>query len=71
MHPKDPIPDAQKTDINPPLEMPSQQLHSRIHRWNQQTHEKKFQTIKIKPPVPAETTTSPQNTQKQNLVILQ
>ena len=52
--------------------MPSQQLHNWIHRWNQQVPERKeFQTIEIKPPVPSETTTSPQNTQKQNLKILQ
>ena len=32
---------------------------------------KEFQTIEIKPPVPSETTTSPQIIQKQNLKILQ
>ena len=42
--------------------MPSQQLHS----WK-----KEFQTIGIKPPVPSETITSPQNIQKQNLKISQ
>ena len=36
MHPKDPIPDTRK-----PLEVPSQQLHSWIHRWNQQVPERK------------------------------
>ena len=56
---------------NLPLEMPNQQLHSWIHRWNQQVPERKFQTIEIKPPVPSETTTSPQNIQKQNFKILQ
>ena len=45
---------------NLPLEMPSQQLHSYIHRWNQQVPEWKFLTIDIKPPVRSETTTSPQ-----------
>ena len=68
MHPKDPIPDAPKNWHNLPLEMPNQQLHSWIHRWNQQVPERKeFQTIDIKPPEPSETITSPQNTQKQNL----
>ena len=41
MHPKDPIPDAQKTDIIYPLEMPSQQLHNWTHRRNQQVSERK------------------------------
>ena len=45
--------------------MPSQELYSWIHRWNQQVPERK--SIEIKPPVPSETTTSPQNIQKQNL----
>ena len=31
---------------------------------------KEFQTTEIKPPVPSEITTSPQNAQKQNLKIL-
>ena len=51
--------------------MPSQQLHSWICRWNTGPLKKEFQTIEIKPLVPLETTTSPQNTQMQNLKILQ
>ena len=70
MHPKDPIPDAQKTDII---------YHSKctankcIAEYIDETNRslKDFQTIEIKPPVPSKTTTSPQNTQKQNLKISQ
>ena len=53
---------------NLPLEILIPQLHSQIHRWYQQVPERKeSQTIEIKPPVPSETITSPQNTLKQNL----
>ena len=60
-HPKDQIPDAQQNWYILPLEMPSQQLYSWIHR-----QKKESQTTEIKPPVPSETTPSPQNIQKQN-----
>ena len=66
MHPKYPIPDAQKTDI--------------IYHWKCSAHNctvacigetnrslRELQTIEIKPPVPSETTISLQITQKQNL----
>ena len=55
MHSKDPIPDAQKTDIIYHWKCP-------VNKWK-----KEFQTIEIKPPVPPETT-SPQNTQIQNFL---
>ena len=70
MCPKDPITDTQKTDI--------------IYHWKCSAHNctaeyigeanrslKEFQATEIKPPVPSETTRSPQNTQKQNLKISQ
>ena len=70
MHPKDPISDAQKTDIIYHWKCPANNCTAEyIGETNMSL--KEFQTIEIKPPVPSETTTSPQNTQKQNLKILQ
>ena len=72
MHPKDPIPDAQKTDIIYHWKCPANNCTAEyIDETNRSLKKKEFQTIEIKPPVPSETTTSPQNTQKQNLKILQ
>ena len=41
MHPKYPIPVAQKTDIIYHWKCPAKQLHSWIHRWNQEVPERK------------------------------
>ena len=70
MHPKDPIPDAQKTDIIYHWKCPADNCTAEyICETNRSL--KEFQITEIKPPVPSETTTSPQNTQKQNFKILQ
>ena len=63
MHPKHPIPDAQKTDIIYHWKCPAYNcIAEYIGPWKEES-----QTIEIKPTVPSETTTSQQNTQKQNL----
>ena len=69
MHPKHPIPDARKTDIIYHWKCPANNCTA---EYIGETHRslKEFQTTEIKPQVPSETTTSPQNTQKQNLKIL-
>ena len=66
MHPKDPIPDAHKTDIIYHWKCPATNCTAEyIGETNRSLPWKKeFQTIEIKPPVPSETTTSPQNIQK-------
>ena len=71
MHPKDPIPDSQKTDIIYPWKCPADNCTSEYISETNRSLKKEFQTTKIKPPVPSEITTSPQNTQIQNLKILQ
>ena len=71
MHPKDPIPDAHKTDIIYHWKPANNCTAKYIVEIKRFLKKKEFQTIDIKPPVPSETTTSPQNTQKQNLKILQ
>ena len=68
--PKGPIQDAQKTDIIYHWKCPANNYPAEyIVETNRSL--KEFQTTAIKPPAPSETTTSPQNTQKQNLKILQ
>ena len=71
MHPKDPIPDAQKTDIICHWKCPANNCTAEYIGETNRSLKKEFQTMEIKPPVPSETTPSPQNTQKQNLKILQ
>ena len=94
MHPKDPIPDAQKTDIIYHWKCPvnnctaecigetnrslkerisdhRNQTTSAIRNHHISTKHPKADLTEIKLPVPSETITSPQNTQKQNLKILQ
>ena len=65
MHPKDPIPDTEKTDIICYLKCPA---HTCTGKYIGPS-KKEFQTIEIKPALPPETTTSLQNTQKYNLQI--
>ena len=69
MHPKDPIPDAQKSDIIYHWKCPANNCTTEY--IGETNRSKEFQTTEIKPPVPSEITTSLQNTQKQNLKILQ
>ena len=64
MHPKDPIPDAQKTDIIYHWKYPTNNCTAEYIGETTGPWKKEFQTIEIKPPVPSKTTTSPQNTQK-------
>ena len=71
MHPKDPIPDAQKPDIIYHWKCPADNCTVEYIGETNRSLKKVFQTTEIKPPVPSEITTSPQNTQKQNLKILQ
>ena len=64
MYPKDPILDAQKTDIIYHWKCPAHDCKTE-YKGNPTGHWKKeFRTRKIKPPAPSETTTPPQNTQK-------
>ena len=65
MHPKDPIPDAQKTDIIYHWKCPANNCTAEYIGETNRSLKKEFQTIEIKPPVPSEIITS-QNTQKQN-----
>ena len=69
MHPKDPILDAQKTYIIYHWKCPANNCTAEYIGETYRSLKKEFQTIEIKPPVPPETTTSIQNTQKQNLKI--
>ena len=64
MHPKDPIPDAQKTDIIYHWKCPADNCTAQYIDETIRSL-KEFQTIEIKPPEPSETTTSPQNSKKQ------
>ena len=70
MHTTDSILDAWKSDIIYHWKCPA---HDCTLEYTGETNvpERKFQTIEIKSLVPSETTTSLQNTQKQNLKILQ
>ena len=67
MHPKDPIPDAQKTDIICHWKCPADNCTAEYVGETNRSLKEEFQIIEMKPSVPTETTTSPQNTKKQNL----
>ena len=71
MHPKDPIPDAHKTDIIYHWKCPANNCTAEHIGKTNRSLKERVSDIEIKPPVPSETTTSPQNIQKQNLKILQ
>ena len=60
MHPKDPIPDAQKTDIIYHWKCPANNCTAEYIGETNRSLKKEFQTIEIKAPVPSEITTSPQ-----------
>ena len=68
MHPKDPIADAQKTDIIYHWKFSASNCTAEYMGETNRSL-KESQTIEIEPPVPSETITSQQNTQKQNLKI--
>ena len=70
-HPKDPIPDAQKTDIIYHWKCPAHNCTAEYIGETNRSLKEEFHTTEFKPPVPSEITTSPQNTQKENLKILQ
>ena len=68
MHPKDLIPDAQKTDIIYHWKCPANNCTGEyIGETNRSLKRKSFRPIETIPPVQSETITSPQNTQRQNL----
>ena len=69
MHLKDSIPDAQKTDIIYHLKCPANNFTAKYIGETNRSLKEKFETIEIKPPVPSETTISPQSTHKQSLNI--
>ena len=71
MHPKDPIPDAQKTDIIYHWKCPPYNCTAEHIGETNRSLKKEFQTKEIKQPVPTETNKSPQTIQKQNLKVLQ
>ena len=67
MHPKYPIPDAQKTEIIYHWKCPAHNCTAEYIGETNKFLKEEVQTIEIKSTVPSETTTSLQNMQKQNL----
>ena len=61
MHPKDPIPDAQKTDIIFHWKCPANNCTAEYIGETNRSLKERVQTIEIKPPGPSETTASAQN----------
>ena len=71
MHPKDPIPDVQKTDIIYHWKCPANNCPDEYIGETNRSLKERVSDHRNKQPVPSETTTSLQNTQKQSLKILQ
>ena len=61
MHPKDSLHDSQKTDIIYHWKCPAHNCTSECIGETNRSLKKRVQTIEVKPPVPSETTASPQN----------